>query len=107
MRLQGATVFNYDLRLDLDTSFTGKDLFRTRLRAGNFADSPYGGGQLVGLDALEVAFESGAGTDIVEVNRLFYQFPLGSSFTATIGGQGPSGRHARHVAQCLPGGHRS
>jgi hypothetical protein len=36
---------------------------------------------------LEVAFESGAGTDVVEVNRLFYQFPLGSSFTATIGGK--------------------
>ena len=85
--LQGATVFNYDLRLDLDTSFTGKDLFRTRLRAGNFAESPYGGYPVVGLDALEVAFESDAGNDIVEIDRLFYQFPIGSSFTATIGGR--------------------
>ena len=85
--LQGATVFNYDLRLDLDTSFTGKDLLRTRLRSGNFGESPYGGYPVVGLDAMEVAFESGAGADVVEVNRLFYQFPLGSSFTATIGGR--------------------
>ncbi|WP_216923541.1 carbohydrate porin, partial [Synechococcus sp. CCAP 1479/9] len=34
---QGATAFNYDIQLNFDTSFTGKDLLRTRLRAGNFA----------------------------------------------------------------------
>ncbi|EHA61750.1 iron uptake porin, partial [Synechococcus sp. WH 8016] len=32
----GAVSFNYDLQITLDTSFTGKDLFRTMLRAGNF-----------------------------------------------------------------------
>jgi hypothetical protein len=82
--LQGATVFNYDLRIDLDTSFTGKDLLRTRLRAGNFADSPWGG-PAVGLNALEIGFESGAGRDVVEINRLYYQFPIGRNFTATFG----------------------
>jgi len=30
----GATVFNYDVRLNFDTSFTGKDLLRTVLRGG-------------------------------------------------------------------------
>ncbi|MBD2550310.1 carbohydrate porin [Microcystis elabens FACHB-917] len=85
--LQGGTVFNYDIQLNFDTSFTGKDLLRTRLRAGNFADSPFGGKQLVGLNAMEVAFEEFAGQDVVGINRLFYQFPLGSSFTATIGGR--------------------
>jgi len=29
------TTFTFDLRLTLDSSFTGKDLLRTRLRAGN------------------------------------------------------------------------
>jgi hypothetical protein len=82
--LQGATAFNYDLRIDLDTSFTGKDLLRTRLRAGNFADSPWGG-PVVGLNAMEINFESPAGQDVVAINRLFYQFPIGSGFTATIG----------------------
>jgi hypothetical protein len=82
----GATTFNYDLRLFLDTSFTGKDLFRTMLRGGNFADSAYGGGQYVGLDALETAFEEGSPNNVV-VNRLWYQFPIGSNFTATIGGR--------------------
>jgi hypothetical protein len=84
---QGATVFNYDLRLNLDTSFTGKDLLRTRLRAGNFGKSPYGGGGIVGLNGMEVAFEEPAGANVVGVDRLFYQFPVGSSFTATVGGR--------------------
>jgi hypothetical protein len=89
--LQGATAFNYDVRLIFDTSFTGKDLLRTTLRAGNFADSPWGN-PVVGLNALEVGFEEDCGTgadcgDVVSINRLFYQFPIGSSFTATIGGR--------------------
>jgi hypothetical protein len=82
---EGATSFNYDLRLDLDTSFTGKDLLRTRLRAGNFAASGFSGNGLVGLNALEVSFEAPAGANIVAIDRLFYQFPLGSGFTFTGG----------------------
>jgi hypothetical protein len=84
--VSGATTFNYDLRLFLDTSFTGKDLLRTMLRAGNFGDSAFSGGGYVGLDALETAFEEGSGPNSVGVNRLWYQFPLGSNFTATVGG---------------------
>jgi len=89
-QVQGATAFAYDLRLDLDTSFTGKDLLRTRLRAGDFGQSPWAGGPAVGLNAMETAFEESCGTgmdcgDVVAVNRLFYQFPIGSSFTATFG----------------------
>ena len=88
--LEGGTTFNYDLRLDLDTSFTGKDLLRTRLRAGNFGQSGFAGGVdktggLVGLNALEVSFEAPAGPNIVAIDRLFYQFPLGSGFTFTGG----------------------
>ena len=45
--LDGATAFNYDLSLYLDTSFTGKDLLRTRLRAGNFGSSPWSGANTV------------------------------------------------------------
>ena len=39
----GGTVFNYDLRLNLNTSFTGKDLLYTRLRSGNYGGSAFGG----------------------------------------------------------------
>jgi hypothetical protein len=81
----GALSFPYDLRLDLDTSFTGKDLLRTRLRSGNFNGSAWFGNAPVGLLGMETAFESGAGNNVVEINRLFYQFPIGSGFTATFG----------------------
>jgi len=95
--LEGATAFAYDVRLNFDTSFTGKDLLRTTLRAGNFGDSPFGGaatvganGANLGLNALEVAFQENCGTgmdcgDVVAINRLFYQFPVGNGFTATVG----------------------
>ncbi|WP_250395363.1 iron uptake porin [Synechococcus sp. MU1655] len=83
----GATTFNYDMRLFLDTSFTGKDLLRTMLRAGNFNTSAFGGNSsFSGLSTLETAFEEGAPNNVV-VNRLWYQFPIGSNFTATIGGR--------------------
>jgi hypothetical protein len=90
--LDGGTAFNYNLDLFLDTSFTGKDLLRTRLRAGNFADGPWSGNNNpIGLNAMEIAFQENCGSadcgDVVAVNRLFYQFPIGSSFTATIGGR--------------------
>ncbi|KZR73668.1 iron uptake porin [Prochlorococcus marinus] len=84
----GATTFSYDLRLNLDTSFTGKDLLRTRLRAGNFANSFNGnwsngmGHSTVGLSSLEVASNT---VDVVTIDRLWYQFPLGEEFTMTAG----------------------
>lgn len=73
--------FNYDVRLIFDTSFTGKDLLRTTLRSGNFGSSAFGAGPT----ALEVAFDEGVDADVVSINRLFYQFPIGKSFTGTVG----------------------
>jgi hypothetical protein len=92
---EGATAFAYDVRLNFDTSFTGKDLLRTTLRAGNFQDSPWGvggNGDYVGLNTLEVAFQEECGTgtdctDVVAINRLFYQFPIGDKLTVTFGGK--------------------
>jgi len=81
---QGATTFNYDVRLVFDTSFTGKDLLRTTLRAGNFGRTAWGNGVLAN-NGMEVAFESAAGPDIVGISRLFYQFPVGNGFTVTAG----------------------
>jgi hypothetical protein len=77
--------FNYDLQLNLDTSFSGKDLLRTVLRAGNFDGdrNAFGGG----LSTLEIAFQEEGGPDVVGIDKIFYQFPLGSQFTATLGGR--------------------
>jgi len=77
----GQVTFNYDLKLDLDTSFTGKDLLRTRLRSSNFQNSVFGTGNTL----LEVAFQETNNSDIVGIDRLFYKFPIGDSFTATFG----------------------
>ncbi|QNI46415.1 outer membrane porin [Synechococcus sp. WH 8101] len=89
----GATVFNYDQQLDLDTSFTGKDLLKVRLRTGNFQNSAFGfnastgiGGTYATASGMETAFEEGTIGNAITVNRLFYQFPLGSDFTVTAGG---------------------
>ena len=89
----GATTLNYDLQLTLDTSFSGKDLLRTNLRAGNFGVNSFGGAGPTTLSQLEVAFQEDLGnpeadgSDVVAIDRLFYQFPLGASFTVTVGGR--------------------
>jgi len=84
--LPNGTSFNYDLQLTLDTSFSGKDLLRTNLRAGNFGKSVFGGEpHSLGLSTLEVAFEQDTGPNVVGVDKLFYQFPIGNQFKATIG----------------------
>jgi len=82
----GAISFNYDLRINLDTSFNGNDLLRTRLRAGNFdraSNSFYGAGP-TRLSQLEASFEEEGGANVVGIDRLYYQFPLGD-FTFTLG----------------------
>ena len=84
--LPNATTFSYDLQLTFDTSFNGKDLLRTNLRAGNFGRSVFGGEpHSLALSTLEVAFEEDAGPNIVGIDKLYYQWPLGGGFTATLG----------------------
>jgi hypothetical protein len=76
----GNTTFNYDLRLNFDTSFTGQDLLRTRLRSGNFNSDPFGSSSsLFKLDKAEST------DNTVEIDRLYYQFPVGKSVTLTAG----------------------
>jgi hypothetical protein len=90
--LFGATTFNYDLRLNFITSFTGKDQLYTRIRTGNFSNAFNGNG--VNLTALDVASNGFGSTscgdnrncsDVVGIDRLYYRFPLGSQFEAILG----------------------
>ncbi|AII48372.1 porin [Synechococcus sp. KORDI-52] len=78
----GAFSFSYDLRLGLKTSFSGKDLLYTRLRAGNQGDTSVWDGNGVSLNKLDTAAPGG---NIVEVDRLYYRFPLGDSFIIQAG----------------------
>jgi hypothetical protein len=77
--------FNYDLRLNLDTSFTGKDLLRTRLRSSNFSSNPFGSSSsLFKLDKADNT-TSEVGNNVV-IDRLFYQFPaFNNKATLTAG----------------------
>jgi len=85
----GAGVVNYDQKLILKTSFTGRDLLNIRLRAGDFdsARNSFGGGGPSRLSELEVAFQEGPTPNLLGINRAYYQFPLGSNLRATVGGR--------------------
>jgi len=73
-----AVHMNYDTILNLNTSFTGEDLLVTSVRAGNFGDNtPW-----TGSAALETAYGS---DDALQINRNYYQFPIGDELTATVG----------------------
>ena len=79
------TVLGDRIRLNLDTSFTGKDLLRTRLQAvnldafsGNATYTPEGDLRFAGA-----AFESG-NNNSVGIDALLYQFPIGEKTTVVL-----------------------
>jgi len=83
----GAMTFNYDYKLSLDTSFTGEDLLKARLRAGNFGtDNAFSGADwnnsAVALAGLEVASDT---SDAVKIDRIWYSFPYGDDFQVYVG----------------------
>ena len=96
----GGTTFNYDVRLNLRTSFTGKDLLYTRLRAGNYQQSAFAGSPY-SLLALDRAFPGSNNSGFATTNgsfyldRLYYRFPVGKVFTAGIG---PMARNTEFLA---------
>ena len=83
-QLLSAMTFNYEVKLNFDTSFTGKDLLRTRLRGGNYTDSAFNGSQYPATK-LDRSFQSKAGPNVVDIDRLYYQFPVGKELTVTLG----------------------
>ena len=98
------TVFQNRVRLDLQTSFTGRDILHTRLAAGNAqAFSLVGNGDVginggVGNSAEGTqTFQVGAGTgnNSVSIDRLTYEAPIGPAqvYLAASGG-----RHSHYAA---------
>ena len=83
----GATTFNYDTQLTLNTSFTGKDNLITILRVGNFdGGKNVFGGSFLPLSTLETAFQEGDEPNIIGLDRLYYSFPVGDNIVLTFGG---------------------
>ncbi len=69
----GNTVFQYRARLDLVSSFTGKDALHTRLVASN----AFLGDQTGNLDQGAATFQTGNTDNGVNIDWLAYYFPVG------------------------------
>jgi hypothetical protein len=81
------TVFQDRVRLNFDTSFTGKDRLRTRLQAGNVTEfgplsSPSGLGRNITREG-RFGFQADNGNDI-ELEKLWYRFPIANAAVAHI-----------------------
>ena len=91
--LLNALTVNHDARLTIDTSFTGQDLFRVRLRSGNFGPSGLFSNPPTPLSRLDFAFEeplcradvASCSRNLVTVNRAYFQIPLGPEIRLAAG----------------------
>jgi Carbohydrate-selective porin, OprB family/S-layer homology domain len=70
--LANNTVLSNRLRLNLDTSFTGKDVLRARLQARNTPDFT----TATGTSMARLGFD-GDNANAVQLSKLYYRFPLG------------------------------
>jgi len=69
------TAFNYRVRLNFETSFTGKDLLRTRLQAGNF-NTRYNYPGTTETNTTRLAFDDGTNNNVT-IDDLWYRSSLG------------------------------
>jgi hypothetical protein len=77
---QTETVFQDRVRLSLDTSFTGKDLLRTRLEAKNAITFS---GNFTGTNSTRLSYDGDTGNN-VRVDKLYYRFPVGKNLKIQI-----------------------
>lgn len=94
------TVFQDRVRLDLQTSFTGRDVLHTRLAAGNaraFSEVDNAGVPITGSGESTQTFQVGAGdgNNSIKIDRLTYEVPIGPAhvYLAASGG-----RHSHYAA---------
>lgn len=75
------------VRLSLDTSFTGKDLLRTRLAAGNVPRLRTQTGNNIPSTQARLNFEqfTGEGGNDVILDRVYYSTPVGDKFKFWVG----------------------
>ena len=80
----GAFSFSYDVRLALKTSFSGNDLLYTRLRGGNMDNAFSGSSSILGYWPGTITAWARTNNRVL-IDRLYYRFPLGDSFTVQVG----------------------
>ncbi|MEG3841488.1 iron uptake porin [Microcoleus sp. herbarium14] len=81
---QTVTTLGYRVRLNLLTSFTGRDLLRTRLQALNVPN--YSATTATGTNMTRLAFD-GAESSNFTLDELYYRFPIGAA-TVFVGPKG-------------------
>ena len=69
--------FSYRFTLNLNTSFTGKDLLYTRLRTGNMSN--------VWTQTDSYLSDAKSGTSTLKVDKMWYTFPVGNEIQITVG----------------------
>ena len=74
------TILSDRIRLNFDTSFTGKDKLRVRMQARNI--TPFRRG-LTGTSMTRLGHDGDNGNDL-EVDDVYYKFPIGKKFSAII-----------------------
>ncbi|MEP6517801.1 iron uptake porin [Microcoleus vaginatus] len=79
-----STNFGYRVRLNFNTSFTGRDLLRTRLQAVNTAR--YDRATATGTNMARLAFDGDDGSQFT-LDELYYRFPMGKA-TVFVGPKG-------------------
>ena len=77
------TSFGYRVRMNFDTSFTGKDRLRTRLQARNVARLD----RVTGTSMTRLGFDGENGTNI-GLDRVDYRFPLSDTVRMNISARG-------------------
>ncbi|WP_206814637.1 iron uptake porin [Chroococcus sp. FPU101] len=80
------TVFQDRVRLNFETSFTGKDLLRTRLQAGNFGGNRFDADGVTGTNMTRLAYDDGTGNNVT-IDDLWYRTGLGP-VTLWVGASG-------------------
>ncbi len=77
------TVLQHRTRLNFKTSFTGQDVLLTQLEMGNA--SPFNLKTQEGIQTFNVQLSD---NNQVELNRLYYQFPVGNNLKLTLAAKG-------------------
>jgi Carbohydrate-selective porin, OprB family/S-layer homology domain len=81
-----STTFGYRVRLNFDTSFTGRDLLRTRLQAVNLPN--YGDSTATGTNMARLGVDGGASdNNAFKLDKVIYRFPAGNA-TVWLGPKG-------------------
>ncbi len=76
-------LFGYRIRFNFETSFTGKDLLRTRLEPSNFGSVV----DVTGTNMTRLNFDNNTENRVI-IPHLLYRFPVSSAVTFTIGPTG-------------------